>query len=107
MMYMTKKQGEAVVIAEIVKIHIVNTMAKQVRLGIQAPKNIKIHSLKKTMGEQTMSNEQYCNYLSISLLEQMGIPDPEENIISSVENKMASVVAEVKNLKKQILEAHV
>ena len=43
MLVLTRKIGEAIVIDEDVKITVVQVKGKQVRLGIEAPKETKIH----------------------------------------------------------------
>jgi len=43
MLVLTRKLGEAIIIGEDVKITVVQVKGKQVRVGIEAPKETKIH----------------------------------------------------------------
>ena len=43
MLVLTRKMGESINIDDNIKIRIVKVKGKQVRLGIEAPKNTKIH----------------------------------------------------------------
>ena len=43
MLVLTRKLGESIAIDDHIKIRVVDIKGKQVRLGIEAPRNVKIH----------------------------------------------------------------
>lgn len=43
MLILTRNQDESIIIADDVKVKILNIQGRQVRLGIEAPKNITVH----------------------------------------------------------------
>lgn len=43
MLILTRKEGEALVIAEHIEVHVMEVKNGQVKLGVDAPRNISVH----------------------------------------------------------------
>lgn len=55
MLVLTRKSGETIVIGDDIQITIVQVKGKQVRIGIKAPKSVKVHRLE--IFEQDKKNQ--------------------------------------------------
>ena len=57
MLVLTRKLGESIAIDDHIKIRVVQIKGKQVRLGIEAPKDTKIHREEVYVAIQTQNEE--------------------------------------------------
>ena len=57
MLVLTRKLGESIAIDDHIKIRVVQIKGKQVRLGIEAPKDTKIHREEVYIAIQTQNEE--------------------------------------------------
>ncbi len=57
MLVLTRKLGESIAIDDHIKIRVVQIKGKQVRLGIEAPKDTKIHREEVYLAIQTQNEE--------------------------------------------------
>jgi carbon storage regulator len=57
MLVLTRKLGESIAIDDHIKIRVVQIKGKQVRLGIEAPKDTKIHREEVYLAIQTQNTE--------------------------------------------------
>lgn len=57
MLVLTRKLGESIAIDDHIKIRVVQIKGKQVRLGIEAPKDTKIHREEVYVAIQTQNQE--------------------------------------------------